>query len=64
MSPLWVIERFAYYTLFALIVLAIEQFIRDVKWDMLKVNEAISDRSITAIALAGITLLFIWVIFH
>lgn len=64
MFPLWVIERFAYYTLFALIVLTIEQFIIDVKWDMLKVNEAISDRSITAIAIAGITLLFIWVIFH
>lgn len=59
----WAIERLSYWTLFALMVLSIERVVRDMNWDMLK-DKAIKENSITAITLLGITLLFIWVIFH
>jgi hypothetical protein len=59
----WAIERLSYWTLFALMVLSIERVVRDMNWDMLK-DKAIKGNSITAITLLGITLLFIWVIFH
>ena len=59
----WAIERLSYWTLFALMVLSIERVVRDMNWDILK-DKTIKGNSITVITLLGITLLFIWVIFH
>lgn len=63
MFPLWVVERLSYWTLFALMVLAIDQTVRGINLDMLN-NNAISGKWITVITLLGVTSLFLWVFFH
>lgn len=63
MFPLWVIERLSYWTLFALMVLAIERTVRGINLDMLN-NNAIGGKCITVITLVGIASLFLWVLFH
>ena len=64
MFPLWATELVSYWLLFALMVLSIERATRDIKWDMLKGNEAISGHYITAISFLGMALLILWVFFH
>jgi len=63
MFPLWVAERVSYWTLFALMVLAIDRTVRGIGFDILS-NNAISGKWISVIALVGIASLFLWVLFH
>ena len=63
MFPLWFVERISYWTLFAFIVLAIDQTVRGINQDMLN-NNVISGKWITIITLVGVALLVLWVLFH
>jgi hypothetical protein len=61
--PTWGLGRLLYWIIFALIVLSIERVIGNRNWDMFGVI-AENEKTITAITLLGIALLFIWAIFH
>jgi hypothetical protein len=61
--PTWALERLLYWTMFASIVLFLERLGRNMNWSILEVD-ARSEKAITAIALIGISVLFIWTIFH
>ena len=63
MFPLWITERFSYWMLIALMVLAIDQKVRGINLDMLNSN-AICGKWITIIILVGVALLFLWVLSH
>jgi hypothetical protein len=61
--PTWALERLIYWTMFALMVLSLERPGRNMNWSILEVDTR-SEKAITTIALLGISILFIWVVFH
>jgi hypothetical protein len=60
MFPTWALERFAYWIVFALMVLSIERVGRNLNWNIFEVKE----EAVTAIILLGIAILLIWAVFH
>lgn len=56
-------ERFAYWTMFALMVLSIEKLSRNLNWNIFNVG-ARGEKAITAITFLGIALLLVWAVFH
>jgi hypothetical protein len=61
--PTWAIERFTYWTMFALIVLSIEKLGENMNWNILQIGP-MSEKLITTITLIGIAILLLWAIFH
>jgi hypothetical protein len=63
MTITWAIERLCYYTLFALLILSIEDAGRNMNLKFLQLGAA-AEKVITVIAILGIALLFIWALDH
>lgn len=61
--PTWALERFVYWTMFALLVRSFERLGRNMNWNILEID-ARSEKAITAIAILGIAVLSGWVFFH
>jgi hypothetical protein len=61
--PTWALERFIYWTMFALLVRSFERLGRNMNWNILEID-ARSEKAITAIAILGIAVLSVWVFFH
>lgn len=61
--PTWALERFIYWTMFALLVLSFERLGRNMNWSILEID-ARSEKAITAIALLGVAVLSVWVFVH
>jgi|WetSurMetagenome_2_1015567.scaffolds.fasta_scaffold454401_1 hypothetical protein len=61
--PTWALERFIYWTMFALLVRSFERLGRNMNWNILEID-ARSEKAITAIAILGIVVLSGWVFFH
>jgi len=61
--PAWVLDRVAYWMMFALIVLSIERLSRNMKWKKFSIGPRL-DKIITIIVFLGIAFLFLWLIFH
>jgi hypothetical protein len=61
--PTWALERFIYWTMFALLVLSFERLGRNMNWSILEID-ARSEKAITAIALLGVAVLSVWAFFH
>jgi hypothetical protein len=63
MFPTWALERVAYWAIFALIVLSFEKLGRNMNLNKLRMGPRI-EKTITAIVILGIVLLFSWAAFH
>lgn len=63
MFPTWALERVAYWTMFALIVLSIEKMVKDMNLDFIRICPR-TEKVIAAITLIGIASLFLWVFIH
>ena len=63
MFPTWALERVAYWAIFALIVLSFEKLGRNMNLNKLRMEPRI-EKTITAIVILGIVLLFSWAAFH
>jgi hypothetical protein len=61
--PTWAIERLAYWTMFALIVLSIERLGKNMNWNIFQIGP-VSEKLVTTITLIGIAVLFLWALFH
>jgi hypothetical protein len=61
--PAWALDRVAYWTMFALMVLSIECLVRNMNWKIFNITPRL-DKIVTILTILGIASLFLWIAFH
>jgi hypothetical protein len=61
--PTEVLDRVAYWLMFALTTLSIEKLSRNMNWNVLSIAPRL-DKIITILTILGIAFLFLWIILH